>query len=281
MRRKIGAVTVTRVVEREESVLGSDVLPEALPENLVTMPWLAPRFLSLDGMFSMSIHALVVESDGRKIIVDTGLGNDKRLLNPHWNALQGDFLQRLQEVGHSPETIDTVLSTHLHVDHVGWNTKLVDGRWVPTFPSARYIMCRTEWDFWADQRENPGQPVMTESVKPVIEAGMADLVEGDHMLTSEVWLEPTPGHTPGHVSVRISSRGEEAVITGDVLHHPSQVLRPEWTSHFDWNREMAHKTRHAAIARWSLGGCLVIGTHFAGPTAGRIVPRGDSFDFAV
>jgi glyoxylase-like metal-dependent hydrolase (beta-lactamase superfamily II) len=280
MRWKIGAVTVTRVVEREESVLGSDVLPEALPENLATMPWLAPHFLSLDGTLRMSIHALVVESEGRKIVVDTGIGNGKHLLNPHWNALDGSFLHRLREVGHPPESVDIVLSTHLHVDHVGWNTRLADDRWVPTFPNARYMMCRMEWGYWANQPENPDEPIMTESVMPVIEADMVDLVDDDHVLTSEVWLEPTPGHTPGHVSVRVSSRGEEAVIAGDVMHHPSQVLRPEWTSHFDWNQEMARETRRAAIARWSSDGDLVIGTHFAGPTAGRIVPHGDGFDFS-
>jgi glyoxylase-like metal-dependent hydrolase (beta-lactamase superfamily II) len=210
MRWKIGNVTVTRVVEVDLPTPGGFVLPDALPENLAKIPWLAPHFVTPDGMLLMSIHALVVESEGRKILVDTCLGNDKKRPIPDWNMRKGPFLQQLADAGCPRESVDTVVCTHLHVDHVGWNTMLVNGRWVPTFPKARYLIGRKEWDFWGKEPVNPDEPIMDDSVRPIIDAGLADLVEADHKLTSEVWLEPTHGHTPGHVSVRISSGGENA-----------------------------------------------------------------------
>jgi glyoxylase-like metal-dependent hydrolase (beta-lactamase superfamily II) len=282
MRWKIGNVTVTRVVETELPTPGTVVLPDAVPENVAKIPWLAPHFVQPDGSFVLSIHALVVESQGKKIVVDTCLGNDKkRTMMPDWNMRNGPFLQQLTDAGHPRESIDTVVCTHLHIDHVGWNTMLVNGRWVPTFPKARYLIGRKEWDFWRSEPENPEEPIMSDSVKPIIDAGLADLVEADHKLTSEVWLEPTHGHTPGHVSVRISSAGEDAVITGDMMHHPSQIAKPEWASNFDWDQAKGRETRRAAIERWANGGYLVIGTHFASPTAGRIVRDGNAWRLAV
>ena len=281
MRWKIGNVTVTRVIEVDLPTPGGFVLPDALPENLAKIPWLAPHFVTPDGMLRMSIHALIVESQGRKILVDTCLGNDKKRPIPDWNMRSGPFLQQLADAGHPRESVDTVVCTHLHVDHVGWNTMLVNGRWVPTFENARYLIGRKEWDFWGQEPVNPEEPTMDDSVRPIIDAGLADLVETDHKLTSEVWLEPTLGHTPGHVSVRISSAGEDAVITGDMMHHPSQIAKPEWASSFDWNQDTGRATRRSALERWSAGGYLVIGTHFATPTAGRIVRDGDAWRFAV
>jgi glyoxylase-like metal-dependent hydrolase (beta-lactamase superfamily II) len=281
MRWKIGNVTVTRVVEVEVPMPGTFVLPDAVPENVAKIPWLVPHFANPDGLLRLSIHALVVESEGRKIVVDTCLGNDKKRSVPDWNMRNGPFLQQLADAGHARESVDTVVCTHLHVDHVGWNTMFVNGRWVPTFPKARYLIGRKEWDYWRTEPEDPEVPLLSDSVKPILDAGLADLVEADHKLTSEVWLEPTHGHTPGHVSVRISSAGEDAVITGDMMHHPSQIAKPEWASSFDWSQEEGRATRRAAIARWSSGGYLVIGTHFAGPTAGRIVRDGEAFRFAV
>jgi glyoxylase-like metal-dependent hydrolase (beta-lactamase superfamily II) len=281
MKWKIGNVTVTRVVEVELPTPGGFVLPDAVPENVSKIPWLVPNFAQPDGILLMSIHSLIVESQGRKILVDTCLGNDKKRAIPDWNMRTGPFLQQLSDAGHPRESVDTVVCTHLHVDHVGWNTMLVNGRWVPTFPKARYLIGRKEWDYWRSETENPEEPIMSDSVKPIIDADLADLVEADHKLTSEVWLEPTHGHTPGHVSVRISSGGEEAVITGDMMHHPSQIAKPEWASSFDWDQEKGRETRRSAIERWSEGGYLVIGTHFASPTAGRIVRDGSAWRFAV
>jgi glyoxylase-like metal-dependent hydrolase (beta-lactamase superfamily II) len=176
-----------------------------------------------------------------------------------------------------------VLCTHLHVDHVGWNTMLVDGQWRSTFPNARYLIGRKEFDHW--QGHGPanarGDDPFSDSVKPVFEAGLVDFVESDRAICPEIRLEPTPGHTPGHVSVRISSKGEEALITGDVMHHPCQMAHPEWPSAADGDPAQARATRQALLDRCAGAPLLVIGTHFAGPTAGRVVRDGKVFRFNV
>lgn len=208
---KIGDVTVTRVVELEVTGGTRFILPDATKEAVRGIDWLHPHFIDADGRLVMSIHALIVESQGRRIMVDTCLGNDKQRAIPGWNMRNGPFLDDIAAAGHPREAIDTVLCTHLHVDHVGWNTMKVDGRWVPTFPNARYLMGRTEYAHWsaqdpAAQRDD----VFGDSVKPVFDADLVDLVDSDHRITDEVRLEPTPGHTPGHVSVRITSQGADA-----------------------------------------------------------------------
>jgi glyoxylase-like metal-dependent hydrolase (beta-lactamase superfamily II) len=184
----------------------------------------------------LSIHALLVESQGRRIIVDTCLGNDKERLVEGWGMRSGPFLSDIAEAGFPRERIDTVMCTHLHVDHVGWNTMLVDGEWVPTFPNADYLFAKPEWDYWSRHEQEEYGPVVQDSVRPIVDAGLARLVDMDHRLTSEIWFEPTPGHTPGHVSVRISSNGEDAVITGDMTHHPCQLARPEWAAKVDFDQ---------------------------------------------
>ncbi len=175
-----------------------------------------------------------------------------------------------------------MLCTHLHVDHVGWNTMKVGDRWVPTFPNARYLMGRTEYEHWSAQDpKEQRDDVFGDSVKPVIDAGLVDMVDSDHQITEEVRLVPTPGHTPGHVSVRIASRGEEAVITGDMMHHPCQMARPDWRSTADSDGEAACKTRLRVLNEYADGPVLVIGTHFATPTAGHIKRDGKVFRFEV
>jgi glyoxylase-like metal-dependent hydrolase (beta-lactamase superfamily II) len=280
-RWKIGAVRITRVIEIEGSSPGTFFFEEATPERLLQHAWLRPHFLTAEGRAIASIHALVIESEGRTILVDTCIGNDKPREVKAWNLRQGRFLADLDEAGFSRERIDTVLCTHLHVDHVGWNTMLVDKRWVPTFPNARYLFARKEWEHWSREPPGPDREVRNDSVRPVIEAGLADLVEADHRLTSEVFLEPTPGHTPGHVSVRIVSQGAEAVITGDLMHHPVQCAQPRWASRFDVDAEAARRTRRDFLERHAGRPVLVLGTHFATPTAGRIVRDGDAFRFAT
>src|SRR5207302_598411 len=232
----------------------------------------------------MSIHALVVETQSGKtgnprIIVDTCLGNDKENRRiPTWNRLQTGFLGDLAAAGYARETIDTVICTHLHVDHVGWNTMLVEGRWVPTFPEARYLMGRIEFAHWTSQREREDMSaVLADSVKPVWEAGLVDLVETDHRICGEVSLVPSSGHTPGHVSVRIASQGEEALITGDFMHHPCQIAHPEWSSTADSDPVEARLTREHMLTQFADAPILVIGTHFAGRTAGHVVRDGDAF----
>ena len=231
----------------------------------------------------MSVHALVVETPSRRIVVDTCLGNDKEGRGvPGWNKLQGPFLENMAKAGYARESIDTVMCTHLHVDHVGWNTMLVDGKWLPTFPNARYLMARSEFEYWQSESGNAEQrAVFSDSVQPVFDAGLVDLVDTDHRICDEVFLIPTVGHTPGHVSVRISSEGEEALITGDFIHHPCQMARPDWAATVDYDPVQSTKTRREMFSNLAGSGVLVVGTHFAAPTAGHIERDGEAFRLDV
>ena len=280
-RWKVGDVTITKVVEIEIPGPASWIIPQATPENLARETWLQPHFADAEGLAIMSVHALVVESAGCKVLVDTCVGNDKKRPIPDWNERSGPFLEDLAAAGHPPESVDRVLCTHLHVDHVGWNTRLEGGRWVPTFPNARYLFGREEFDYWANEEEAAFGDVMGDSVHPIVDAGLADFVDTDHVVAECIRLEPTPGHTPGHVSVRISSQGEDAVITGDLMHHPVQCAHPDWGSSADWQADTALATRRAFLERYADTPTLVLGTHFATPTAGHIVRDGDAWRFVV
>ena len=229
-----------------------------------------------EGGIVLSMHSLIVESDGQLLMVDTCIGNDKERTYPRWNQMQTDFLEKLEAAGFTPEQFDTVLCTHMHVDHVGWNTRLVEGAWLPTFPNARYLYSEDEWAHWRTEPQEYG-PVIEDSVQPIFDAGLADLVRPDHRVTDEVWLEPTPGHTPGHVSIHIASEGEEAVITGDMIHHPCQIAHSDWSSSADWNQSLSAETRTSFLQRYSDRPVLIIGTHFAAPTAGHIVRDGETY----
>ncbi len=283
MNWRIGAVTVTKIVELEVTGGSRFLLPQATYEEILPIEWLQPDFADERGRLKMSIHALVVETPGRRIIVDTCLGNDKENRRiPTWNRLQTTFLADLAAAGYARETIDTVVCTHLHVDHVGWNTMLLDGLWVPTFPRARYLMGRVEYQHWATQHERDDmKAVLADSVNPVFDAGLVDLVEYDHRICDEISLIATPGHTPGHVSLRIASGSEEALITGDFMHHPCQIARPDWSSNADSDPAAARQTRQRMLTRLANTSILVIGTHFAGCTAGHIVSEGDAFRLAL
>ncbi|MGH7931694.1 MAG: MBL fold metallo-hydrolase [Candidatus Binataceae bacterium] len=278
---QIGNARVTRLQEQEPLWKGTMVLGDATPDNVKREgDWLKP-FTDDNGRFRLSIHALVVESEGRRIVVDTCVGNDKKRPGfADWNDLHLPFLAEFDKAGFTRESIDTVVCTHLHLDHVGWNTTLDNGRWVPTFPKARYLMGQREWDHWSkfDGSADFKNPI-EDSVRPVIDAGQAELVQPDLKITSEVWLEPTPGHTPGHMSVRISSGGENAVITGDLIHHPIQIAHPDWICGFDVDPKLGSDTRKNFVERFCDQPIQVIGTHFAGPTAGHIVRRGGTFRF--
>ncbi|HEY2068558.1 MAG TPA: MBL fold metallo-hydrolase [Rhizomicrobium sp.] len=279
---KIGDVTVTRVVESETPIPYSEkhsFLKQATPEALSEMPWLYPHFVTPDGAMVLSIHALLVEAPGLRLVVDTCIGNDKPRRLMRKQALHTRFLEHIAEAGFQRESVDAVVCTHLHVDHVGWNTMLVGGAWMPTFPNARYLIGRKEYESWTKAPEGETAEIMADSVAPIFEAGLADTVEMDHRISPELRLIPTPGHTPGHVSVMIESRGETAVITGDMLHHPCQFARPDWLSAFDDDQPAANQRRHTMFAEWSDKPILVIGTHFAAPTAGHIRKDGDAYRF--
>jgi len=276
---QVGDAKITRVVEMEGPTPGEYLFADATPEGIRKHEWLRPHFAFDDGTLKACIQALVIESCGQTIVVDTCVGNDKIRSNPLWNKLQSEFLSSMDQAGFPVDSVDTVLCTHLHVDHVGWNTRWVDGGWVPTFTAARYLFGRTEWEHWSQHPETEDGDVVGDSVRPVVDAGLVDLVESDHRITDEIQLEPTPGHTPGHVSVRIRSQGEEAVITGDLIHHPVQCGELNWASNFDIDPDHARRTRRNFLARCADEGTRVFGTHFATPTAGRVLADGDAFRF--
>jgi glyoxylase-like metal-dependent hydrolase (beta-lactamase superfamily II) len=279
LRWQVGAVRITRIQELEAPGMRF-IVPQATIANLADIPWLTP-FLAANGDAMGSVHALVVEVAEQRILVDTCIGNDKERRIPSWHNRQGPFLAQLTEAGYPPESINTVICTHLHTDHVGWNTRLVRKQWVPTFPRARYLVARPEWEHWSQSEDRWTQIVMTDSVHPIFEASLVDLVDVHHVVHETIRFEPTPGHTPGHISVHIASQGEEAVITGDLVHHPCQFARPDWGSSADTDPNQADRTRKAFMARYADTPTLIIGTHFAGPTAGRLVRDGDAYRLAV
>ncbi|MEL7207129.1 MAG: MBL fold metallo-hydrolase [Actinomycetota bacterium] len=245
-------------------------------------PWLRPHFVSKDGYLLQKIQCLVIEVGEMVVAVDTCIGNDKQRSNELWHELQGPFLDDLTAAGYPPERFTHVVCTHLHVDHVGWNTRLVDGQWLPTFPNARYLFARAEYDHW---RSEPGlfegEDVFGDSVAPVVVAGQADLVPIDHQLCDEIRFQPTVGHTPGHISVVVASEGKRAIITGDMVHNPLQIADPELSSMFDTDPDQARATRRQVFPDWADGDTLVIGTHFGSPTAGFMRPDGDGYRLDV
>jgi glyoxylase-like metal-dependent hydrolase (beta-lactamase superfamily II) len=276
---RVGDVSITRVIEVENAFRGTWLLPEATPDAVRAVDWLRPLFAEEQGKLRMSAHSLIVRSGGLTILVDTGIGNDKdRPDVPGWHQRRGSYLSDLAQAGFPRESIDRVVCTHLHVDHVGWNTMLVDGRWVPTFPNARYLFVRPEYEHWrADPNVHSGY--FDDSVRPVVDAGLVEWTDPEARITDEVFLEPSFGHTPGHVCMRVSSRGEDAVISGDLMHHPVQCARPEWATTFDVDPDRARTVREEFLHRYSDTATLVFGTHFATPSAGHIVRDGAAWRF--
>ncbi len=276
----IGKVKITKIVELETVGSTRFILPLAGHEEIQKLPWLVPQFATAEGRLKMSIHSLLVETPEHRIIVDTGLGNDKQGRKvPTWNSRNDPFLETLTKAGFAPETIDTVLCTHLHVDHVGWNTRWIDGKWVPTFANARYVFGRSEFEYWRDGNHEPDKvAVFDDSVKPIADAGKADLVAGDAGICDEITLIPTPGHSPGHMSVLIQSDGEQALLTGDVAHHPCQMAHLDWSSTADSDPVQAARTRRDLFSRFADIPTLVIGGHF---DAGHIRRDGEAFKFTA
>lgn len=279
---RIGEIGIVKVVDVVNVVPLAFLLAEASHENLEPITWLKPHFLDDADNMPLSIHTFVIKTKETTVVVDTCIGNDKpRELLPDWNMRQGRFLDDLAQAGVRREAVDTVLCTHLHVDHVGWNTMLVNGHWAPTFPKANYLFGCTEWAFWEREEDPFGKEAKADSILPIFEAGQVVLVESDHHVEPGIQLMATPGHTPGHVSVLVESQGERAVITGDLMHHPVQAARPHWQDIADVDHEQAQRTRLAFLERFGDERTLVLGSHFATPTGGRLVKDGAAWRFAV
>ncbi|MEV0443142.1 MBL fold metallo-hydrolase [Streptomyces spectabilis] len=282
----VGNVAVHRVDEIDfPPGTGAWLLPDATPDTVARAPWLTPDFADDEGVLRASSHTFAFTVDGRRILVDTGIGNGKERALPAWNDLDTDYLDRLTAAGFPPDSVDLVILTHLHADHVGWNTRLDGGRWVPTFPNARYLTTRTEWDHWegADMEESRRQ-MFRDSVHPVHEAGLldfADITEGPVALGPGLRLLPTPGHTPGQVAVELGDGDATALITGDAVHHPVQLAHPEISSCVDIDPALARRTRRALLGSAADSGALLLGTHFAPPTGGRVTAEGDGWRLGV
>jgi len=271
----VGDIKITRIVEIEVAGGTRFVLPDATSEAVLPIKWLAPHFMTEEGKLIMSIHALIVDTGKQRIIIDTCIGNDKERVVPAWNRLQTDFLKDLEAAGYPRESIDMVFCTHMHVDHVGWNTMLVDGEWVPTFPNARYLFADKEWAHWQVTGQEEFGEVIEDSVQPIVDAGLAEFVPCDAEICEGITLVPTPGHTPGHVSVKITSGEQTAFITGDMLHHPCQMARLDWSSAPDHDKPLAKQTRRRIFEAVADTDILVIGTHFATPSAGYVKREAD------
>ncbi|WP_315812460.1 MBL fold metallo-hydrolase [Bradyrhizobium sp. SZCCHNR2028] len=274
----IGRVRITKFVELETVGGTRFILPQATPEAIRELSWLAPDFATDEGRLKMSIHTLVLETPTMRIVVDTGLGNDKQGRSvPMWNNRATPFLETMSAAGLPPESIDMVICTHLHVDHVGWNTRLIDGRWVPTFANARYVFGRSEYEHWRNHGEAADETAtFADSVQPIVAAGRAELVGSEAVITDEITLIPTPGHSPGHVSLHIRSDGAQALLTGDVAHHPCQMAHLDWSSTVDSDPAQAIVTRRTLFSRFADTETLVIGGHFH---AGHIRRDGAAFRF--
>ena len=218
---------------------------------------------------------LVLEINGQTILVDTCIGNDKERTYPKWNMMQTDFLSRFEAAGFNRDTVDTVLCTHMHVDHVGWNTLRVEENW-SQHSQTRIIFTRREWEHWSTQPQEYG-PVFEDSVQPIFDSGLAHWCRTIIELLMKYGWSQHLAHTPGHVSVHIKSKGEEAVITGDMIHHPCQIKHVDWATSADVDQAQAVLTRQKFLDQYADRPVLIIGTHFAGPSAGKIVRDASTF----
>lgn len=283
---RLGQIVIQRIVESICAEFDAlSFFPGTTPDDWARhRTWMLQQPQALEpvsGNIVLSIQAFLVRTRRHTILIDTCVGNDKpRPHRPFWNLQRlNTFLPRLAAAGVAPENVDYVMCTHLHGDHVGWNTQLRDGRWVPTFPNARYIFGRQEWESLQALHRTVPQSHLVDSVLPIIAAGQAQLVSNDFALDDEIWLELTPGHTAGHVSIRLASQGAEAVITGDCIHSPVQCLEPAWIMRADSDPELAKTTRLNFLERYSDSNVLVCASHFPQPSFGRVVQRDKAFWF--
>ncbi len=283
LRWNVGGVEIIQVVEMEDNELFSTFIPEAKPERIREISWLRPHFTDEKGNLRAQVQSFLIQSSGKNILIDTCNGNDKSRPNvPTWGNLHTDFLKRFYDCGVDPETIDIVACTHLHFDHVGWNTMLDNGKWIPTFPNAIYLFSKQEYDYWIQKPEKEmidDKNAIDDSVTPIVDAGLAKFVGDDYKIDGNVRFIPTPGHTPHHISVAIESHGKKAIITGDLMHHPCQIAHQEWTTPADTYPDQTIETRKKFLNNVKDKDILVIGSHFANPVAGNVVSTNQGLAF--
>ncbi len=281
---RLGDLEIHRVIEEETPLFDPlEFFPtltrEVLEEN---RPWLEPAAIDpATGKLRLCIQSYLVRTPHHTILVDTCVGNHKpRPTRPFWNMKTAETWERnLAATGVSVQDIDYVMCTHLHVDHVGWNTRLENGRWVPTFPRARYVFGEREYAYWSAEHAKAPNPVLEDSVLPVVAAGQAEMVRTDHALSDHVRLTPTPGHTPDHFSVELGKGETIAVLTGDLIHSPLQARYPDISMRVDVDQAQAAATRRRFLECHCDTGRLVCTAHFPSPSTGHVTRWGDGFRF--
>lgn len=281
--KSIGDITIARMVDKESTEHRyqnwfPDVPQEVFDEH---RDWMDPHFFDYDaGTIIFSYHGFVLKSERHTVVVDTCIGNDKeREARPLYH-LRNDtrYMDELAAAGVRPEEVDYVMCTHLHGDHIGWNTKYENGVWKPTFPNAKYLFSQKELEYWSSIPEDGNhRQAYRDSVSPVIEAGQSVTVQTDHAIDDSLWLEPSEGHTIGHYSVRAKSNGAEAVLCGDVMHHPIQCVMPDLCTVFCMDQEATRNTRKDFFERHADTDVMVFPGHFAAPTAGFVTGHPDGY----
>ena len=282
----LGELSIRRIVEQEAPFFDPltffpTLTPELLAENRA---WLEPAAIDpASGNIVLCIQSYIVRTPHHTILIDSCVGNDKpRPTRPFWDRLKTDtYMRSLAAAGIGVKDIDFVMCTHLHVDHVGWNTRLENGRWVPTFPKARYVFSKKELDYWTGQVGKIDVPWIEDSVLPIVAAERAELVTSDHSLNDHVRLQPTPGHTPDHYAVALGRGGAQAVVCGDLIHSPLQARYPEISMRADFDPQQAAVTRRRFLERHCDTGTLVCTAHFPSPSIGHVTRWGEGFRFVL
>ncbi|MGY2237124.1 MBL fold metallo-hydrolase [Pseudomonas gingeri] len=280
-----GNVSVTRVTEQR----GPGFTPQALYPDWDSLELERHRTLMVPDCFDpvlnrfiASIHTWVVKTPHHTILIDSCAGNHKeRPGMPRFHQQELPFLERLAEAGVTPESVDYVMCTHLHADHCGWNTRLVDGRWVPTFPNAKYVFSRAEHEYWLNQigQEGFNANVFEDSVLPVISKGQALIVDNEGLISDTLLIHPTPGHSVGHLAIELLHHTQGGLFSGDIMHQPLQVFRPEWNSCFCSHPEQARASRRWLLEQAAERGLTVFTSHFAHTSAGLVSEAGGQFDW--
>jgi glyoxylase-like metal-dependent hydrolase (beta-lactamase superfamily II) len=278
----VGDLTIHRIVEQETTFLPAlEMLPGLTPDLLAqNRPWMRKAgAIDADDVLILCFQSYIVTTPDHTILVDSCIGNDKpRPLRPKWSMkTDNDYMLALAMAGFTVDDIDFVMCTHLHVDHVGWNTRLVNGQWVPTFPNARYIFGKTEFDYWKEQHAKTPVAPFDDSVLPVVEAEQADIVRDDFEIGEHVRILPTPGHTPGHAAFTFGRGRDDAVVCGDLMHSPLQARYPELSAKFDVDQAQAAVTRRNFLERYCDTDTLCCTAHFPSPSAGKIRRLGNGF----